>query len=313
MSKELILNSFLNVKKNAYTWNLFFLKINHRNRGNPYYVYKHTFTNATYLPSYISALIDAVIQYQIEPLESVQDYNGENSKTSCDKLNIDSDLIKEQWNELVGSVAGAPREQITGKYQGYILDGQPTSEELPQITIVKAGNPIISLDNKNSKVFKHTANDELEQLTDELCRLYLSADFFVIGDALYSFNHNFEGMLNVEKTLHRLKIQAVESIMETNAFQDTEKVRGFMESYTSPKTFLSLKPLRMDKLQTPAGRVEIAKRLRINITESYDLIIDNQVQANQLIKYLCYKIFQDKETDNLIEVNSVVNDNVFGK
>ena len=134
----------------------------------------------------------------------------------------------------------------------------------------------------------------------------------MIADALYSFNHNFEGMFNLEKTLHRLKIQAVESIMDTNAFQNAEKVRGFMKSYTSPKTFLTLKPQRMSKLQTPEGRVEIAKRLRINTTEFNDLIIDDQGQANKLIKYLCYKIFQDKETDNLIEVNSVVNDNVVG-
>ncbi|AFL99809.1 hypothetical protein Desde_1386 [Desulfitobacterium dehalogenans ATCC 51507] len=312
MSKEFLLNTFRNVNGGSYSWNLYFLKINHRFRGNPYYVYKHTFRNATYLSDYISALLDLVIQYQIEPLESVQDYNGENSKTSCDKLDIHNDLIEEQWSELVGSVVGAPREQITGKYQGYILDGQPTAEELPQITIVKAGNPIISLDKKNSKVFKHTVNGELEQLTDELCRLYLNADFFVIADTLYSFNHSFEGMFNLEKTLHRLKMQAVESIMGTNVFQDAEKVRGFMKSYTSPKTFLTLKQQRMNKLQTSEGRIEIAERLRINTTESNDLIIVNQEQANQLIKYLCYKIFQDKETDNLIEVNSVINDNVFG-
>lgn len=312
MSKEILINTFRNVSGDTYTWNLYFLKINHRYRGNPYYLYKHTFSNTTYLPDYISSLRDVIIQYQIEPLESVQNYNGENSKTSCDKLDVHNALIAEQWGEFAESVAGAPREQITGKYQGYILDGQPTQEGLPKIVIVKAGNPIIALDKKNTKVFKHTAGDELEQLTDELCRLYLNADFLVIGDTLYSFNHNFEGMFNLEKTLHKLKMQAVETIMDTNAFRDAATARSFMESYTSPKTFLTLKPHRMHKLQTPEGRTAIADRLRITITENYELILNDQGQANQLIKYLCYKIFQDKETDNLIEVSSVVNDNVFG-
>lgn len=313
MSKEFLLETFRNISNDTYAWNLYFLKINRRYSGNPYYVYKHTFRSTTYLTDYISALKDSTIRYQIERLESVQNYDGENSKTSCDKLDVHSELIATQWNELVESVVGAPREQINGKYQGYILDGHPTQDGLPNLVLVKAGNPIIVLDRKNSKVFKHTPSNELEQLTDELCRLYLSTDFLVVGDTLYSFNHNFEGIFNLEKTLHRLKNQVVESIINTDSFQDAERVRSFMAAYTSPKTFLTLKPQRMNKLLTPEGRAEIAARLEITTTEDNKFIINDQKHTNQLIKYLCYKIFQDKETDNLIEVNSVLNDNILAR
>lgn len=299
------------LNSSEYSTELYFLKIDNRNQ-NPYFVFKHTFKNSNYLPDYINSLRETIIKYQIQPVEYVQEYDGQNSKTSCDKLSVDNQLISEQWNNLFSSVAGAPREQITGKYQGYLLNCQPKKDGLPSITIVKTGNPLISLAKRDSKVFRHTAADELEDLTDELCRLYLVADFIVVGKTMYAFNQKFEGIFRIEKTLHRLKMQAVEQIMNTAAFSNAEKVHTFMSRYTSPKTFLTLKIQRVEKLKSSAGRDEIAKLLGLK-TDETKIVIDDQEQTNQLIKYLCYKIFQDKETDKLIEVSSVVNEDVLHK
>lgn len=310
MSKELLSSAIHVAQEHGYVWNLYFFKISHRKKGNPYYVYKIKFKNVTYLPKYALALCADVSTYQIDPLENVQNYDGMNSKTSCDKIKVDNELLSEQWNYFFTSVTSAQREEIKGKYQGYILDGQPTAETDKPITIVKAGNPVIKLENKKSVVFKHVENDELDQFSDDLCRLYLNADFLVIGDTLYAFNHAFEGIFEMEKTIRRLKDNAIENIMATNAFHETEKVTTFMKRYTSPKTFLTLRQQRVDKLTTKEGRQVIAKLLQLNITDDSEIIVDTQEQANQLIKYLCYKIFQDKETDNLIEVASVLNDNI---
>lgn len=311
MSKDYFLERMSALTSSEYNTELYFLKIDNRNQ-NPYFVFKHTFKNSNYLPDYINSLRETIIKYQIQPIEYVQEYDGQNSKTSCDKLSVDNQLISEQWNNLFSSVAGAPREQITGKYQGYLLNCQPKKDGLPSITIVKTGNPLISLAKKDSKVFRHTAADELEDLTDELCRLYLVADFIVVGKTMYAFNQKFEGIFRIEKTLHRLKMQAVEQIMNTAAFCDAEKVQTFMSRYTSPKTFLTLKIQRVEKLKSFAGRDEIARLLGLK-TDEAKIVIDDQEQTNQLIKYLCYKIFQDKETDNLIEVSSVVNEDVLHK
>ena len=308
MSKDYILERMRALTSNEYSTELYFIKIDNRNQ-NPYFVFKHTFKNPNYLPDYINSLRDTIIKYQIEPVEYVQEYDGQNSKTSCDKLSVDNELICDQWNNLFASVAGAPREQIAGKYQGYLLNCQPKNEGFPSITIVKTGNPLISLTKKDSKVFKHTAADELEDLTDELCRLYLVSDFIVVGKTMYTFNQKFEGVFRLEKTLHRLKLQAVEQIIDTAAFSDVEQVQTFMSRYTSPKTFLTLRAQRVEKLRSPAGREEIVKLLGLK-TDGTKIVVDDQEQANQLIKYLCYKIFQDKETDKLIEVSSVVNEDV---
>lgn len=311
MSKDYILERISALTSNEYSTELYFFKMDNRNQ-NPYFVFKHTFKNPNYLSDYLSSLRDTIIKYQIQPIESVQEYDGQNSKTSCDKLSVDNRLISDQWDNLSSSVAGAPREQISGKYQGYLLNCQPKKEGLPSITIVKTGNPIISLAKKDSRVFKHTATDELEDLTDELCRLYLVADFIVVGKTMYAFNQKFEGIFRIEKTLHRLKMQAVEQIMDTKAFSNTEQVQTFMGRYTSPKTFLTLRAQRVEKLKSSEGREEVAKLLKLKTDES-KIVIDDQEQANQLIKYLCYKIFQDKETDKLIEVSSVVNEDVLHK
>lgn len=311
MSKKYLLERMSALIPTDYSIELYFLKINNRN-PNPYFIFKHTFKDANYLHDYICALRDTIIKYQIQPIESVLEYDGQNSKTSCDKLLVDNQLIIEQWNNLCDSVASAPREQITGKYQGYLLNCQPRAEGLPPITIAKTGNPLISLAKKDSRVFRHTVSDELEDLTDELCRLYLVADFIVVGKTMYTFNQKFEGLFRIEKTLHRLKLQAVEKIMDTDAFADAEDVRGCMSRYTSPKTFLTLKAQRVEKLKLPSGRTEIAEILGLKIDET-KIVLDDQEEANRLIKYLCYKMIGDKETDRLVEVSSVVNDNVLCK
>lgn len=310
MSKEFLLKTIKDIRPENYSWTLYFLKIDFRSKPNPYFLYKHTFRNVNYLPDYITVLTNTMIQYQIEPLGSVQDYDGENSKTSCDKISTESQIIVAQWGNLLASINGAPREQIKGKYQGYILDGQPTNgENLLPVTIVKACNPIINLEKKNTKVFRHINEHELEYITDEICRLYLTADFVVIDSIMYSFNHAFESIFRIEKTMHRIKVIKVQNILDSEAFKQRNVAEKFMNRYTSPKTFLTLKAERIAKLSDPNWQAEFSSKLNFTVTDG-KIEIKTQDQANQLIKYLCYKIFQDKETDNLIEVNSVVNDNV---
>ena len=197
MSKEILLNATDAIKNGNYRWNLYFVKIDRRSL-NPYYVYKHTFRNPSYLSDYMVELSNSMEKFQIETLDAVSTYSGENSKTVCDKLCVNNELIKEQWENLQNSVSGAPREQIRGKYQGYILCGQAVEESMSDIVLGKMGNPIISLDRKDTRVFRHTAEGELDHVTDELCRLYLMADFCVIGNNLYAFNCKFETFFHLQ-------------------------------------------------------------------------------------------------------------------
>lgn len=91
------------------------------------------------------------------------------------------------------------RPKIKGKINGYILCGQPSEDGDKPVTFVKVANPITKLTNKKSVVFSANANDELDLITDDVCRLYLTVDFIAYEGAMYTFNHTFETVFNLEK------------------------------------------------------------------------------------------------------------------
>lgn len=65
MSKEILLNATDAIKNGNYRWNLYFVKIDRRSL-NPYYVYKHTFRNPSYLSDYMVELSNSMEKFQIE-------------------------------------------------------------------------------------------------------------------------------------------------------------------------------------------------------------------------------------------------------
>jgi len=312
MSLELLKSAISTASKSNYGWSLYFFKIDRR-KENPYLVYKIKFKKDSYLSDYSSKLCEMINKFQIEKLEDVQKYDGANSKLSCDKLGTDNDLIAEQWEYFTQSVGEATDNRLSGKYQGYILVGQPAKKDADKqpIVFVKAGNPVAKLKSDKSIIFTCSPENELEDITtEEIYRLYFSADFIVIGKTLYTFTYMFETIFNIEKTMKRFKMTSIDNIVDTGAFSDGSRTQQLMISYKSSRTFLSLNQNRINRLSNPDGRKYIAGLLKLNIDASGAIKIDTEDQANKMIKYLCYKIFQDKETDNVIEVNSVINDNV---
>jgi hypothetical protein len=253
-----------------------------------------------------------IIKFQIDKIEDVQKYNGMNSKISCDKIRIDNDLIAEQWNLFNSAVGDATDSKISGKVHGYILVGQPSQKDETHqpIVFVKAGSPVTQVNSDKSISFTCSPNNELEDISDVVCRLYLSSDFIVVGETLYTFTYKFENIFNIEKTMQKMKMSVISDIIGTGAFSNNDDIQSFMKSYTSTRTFLSLNKDRMERLSIPSNRIDIAQLLNLGIDSAGTIQIDTREQAHQLIKYLCYKIFQDKESDRIIEVNSVVNDNV---
>lgn len=52
-------------------------------------------------------------------------------------------------------------------------------------------------------------------------------------------------------------------------------------------------------------RKAVASMLKIDLDESGDFIIDSKEKASYLIKYLCYKIFKDGETKDILEASTI--------
>ena len=306
MSKELLQQAFSEIPDKNYSWSIYFFKIDRRSQ-NPYKMYKVRFKRSQYLIDYACHLSSIVSSLQVEKMSQVQGYDGANTKISCDKLALDNELIAERWSHFESSVAHASDDSIEGKLNGYFLVGQPPSDsEHPTLIMAKAANPIIQLTNKRSVAYKNTEDDELDLITDDIYRLYLTVDFVVLGQTLYAFNHNFEPVFDIEKTLLKVKVKAAEKILATNCVSDTESFQGFISQYKSPRTFITLNESRVEKISQNEGREKIARLLRIPVDADGLLVVSDMEQASYLIKYLCYKIFQEADTEDVLEASTII-------
>ena len=308
MSKEFLSKTIENIQNSTYSWNLYFFRMDKRN-NNPFTAYKVKFKNTTYLPDYAKNLLDTTKHFQIDTISSVQDYDGENTKVSCDKILLDNQMIYEQWNNLVSAVASATDEKFRGKIMGYILCATPKdiNEDNKNVVFVKIANPIIEMKNRRTVAYVANGdNDELDMITDDVYRLYLTVDYIVIDNSLYLFNHSFEKMFCIESALKKNRDNAVEEIIQTDAFADKEIFKQYASGYKSHRTFITMKKERVEKIKTPEGRRDIAEKLHIQIDDNGKFVFTDEKQAWLLIKYLCYKIIKDDETKDLLEVGTVV-------
>ncbi len=291
-------------KNGQYSWSLFFFKTDKRNK-QPYKMFKVRFKNANYLTTYAANLIETVDKFQIEPISDVQDYDGENSKVSCDKIELSNQLISEQWTLFTEAVASAADGKADGRINGYILYGQSLKEDDKPITLVKVANPITKLTNKKSVIFTTTADDELELMSDDVCRLYLTTDFIVFDGTMYTFNHTFETIFNLEKTMAKVKNDAIEEILSTNAFSNPEEFKALAGKYKSSRTFITLKKERVNRIKDKRSRKKVAEMLKLPLGSDGEFNITKPEDASLLLRYLCFKIFQDNETMDVLEANTV--------
>ena len=304
MDKKSLVEILEYARTDAYSWTLYFFKIDRRN-NNPYTAYKIRFKNGSYLPQYAKALINMVIKYQLGQISEIKDYTGENTKVSCDKIETNNELIKNQWDYFVKDIADATDEKVNGKYHGYVLEGIPTDNKEKNIDFLKMANPVFNLKNKRSAIFKFDSDNELSAFSDEICKLHMNVDCIVVDENLYSFNYKFEELLNIEKTMQKLKNKAMEDIVSVDAFEDREAFVQMAKAYKSPRTFITLKPERIDRIKNKKKRIEIARMLKIDTNDEGKFVFRNKEEVSLLIRYLCFKVFKDAETKESLEANNV--------
>ncbi len=304
MSKEWLENKVADAGKNRYSWTLYFFKIDRRSR-NPYIVHKIRFRKGDTLQAYAEKLMEMVGKYQIGKIELVQPYTGENSQVACDKISLESPFIREGWEYLLHDIAEAGDRKISGKYNGYILTGAPAREGEASITLIKMANPVIEMQKQKSIAFGFTGKGELDMMADDICRLYMDTDMIIIGDWLYSFNLKVELLFNMEKTMNKIRDQSIERMKETGALADGEAFLRFAKSYPSSRTFITLNGERMQRLKDGKKRREIAKILALKTDRQGRICVADKEEASLLIRYICFKIFKDFETEGLLEGNNI--------
>ena len=304
MDKESLMETLERIGTSSYSWALYFFKIDRRNT-NPYTSYKVRFKNNHYLPDYAKSLIDMIIKYQLGKINEIKEYTGENVKVSCDSIETSNELVKEQWDYFVMDMASASDEKIKGKYHGYVLEGIPASRDEKTVVFLKMANPIINLKNRRSAVFTFDNNSELAEMSDEVCKLHMNTDCIVVDEKIYSFNYKFEDLFNVEKTMQKIKHKALEEIVTIDAFENREEFEQMARAYKSPRTFITLKRERAERIKNKTKRKKVANMLKIDISDEGKFLFKNDEEVSLLIRYLCFKVFKDDETKELLEANNV--------
>lgn len=304
MDKELLIETLENIGTSSYSWALYFFKIDRRN-NNPYTTYKVRFKNDRYLPEYAKSLVDMIVKYQLGKIAVIKDYTGENTKVSCDKIETSNEIVKEQWDYFVRDIAGASDEKVEGKYHGYVLEGTPASNNAKSLVFLKMANPIINLKNKRSAVFTFDDNSELAEMSDEVCKLHMDTDCIVVDEVIYSFNYKFEDLFNIEKTMQKVKNKALEEIVSIDAFDNREEFEQMARAYKSPRTFITLKNERVERIKNKTKRKKVAGMLKIEVNDDGKFMFKNEDEVSLLLRYLCFKVFKDDETKELLEANNV--------
>lgn len=304
MDKELLIEALENIGTSSYSWALYFFKIDRRN-NNPYTTYKVRFKNDRYLPEYAKSLVDMIVKYQLGKIAEIKDYTGENTKVSCDKIETSNEIVKEQWDYFVRDIADASDEKVEGKYHGYVLEGTPASNNAKSLVFLKMANPIINLKNKRSAVFTFDDNSELAEMSDEVCKLHMDTDCIVVDEVIYSFNYKFEDLFNIEKTMQKVKNKALEEIVSIDAFDNREEFEQMARAYKSPRTFITLKNERVERIKNKTKRKKVAGMLKIEVNDDGKFMFKNEDEVSLLLRYLCFKVFKDDETKELLEANNV--------
>lgn len=105
--------------------------------------------------------------------------------------------------------------------------------------------------------------------------------------------------------MKKLKSKAVEEIVSVDAFENREEFVQMAKAYKSPRTFITLKKERIERIKNKNERRKIASMLKIDINDEGKFILKDEEEASLLIRYLCFKVFKDDETKELLEANNV--------
>ena len=312
MSKIIIQNALNLAKNTPYIWNMYFFKIDRRH-ANSYECYKVRFKRDQYLPDYANKLINTINTFTLNDITTVLNYDGYNTKVSCDKLSINDPLIQQQYTLLMESIVYSNEAPLKSSYHGYILSGSSVNPDqngqTSTIMFIKLANPIIKLNTKKSTVLINTPTNELDTITDDVLRLFLTTDCIITNNTLYAFNHSFEKLFHLEKTLHKAKQAAIQKIVSVNIASNNNDLETYLNQVTNSRIFISLDDERLSRIQSTTERSNISNITGVSLNTSNEFIISSKDDAERLLKYLCMKYIQEKETNYIYEGNTLIKKN----
>ena len=105
--------------------------------------------------------------------------------------------------------------------------------------------------------------------------------------------------------MQKVKARALEQIIAIDAFENKSEFEQMAKAYKSPRTFITLKNERVERITNKTKREQVATMLQIKMSNDGRFVFENEEEVSLLIRYLCFKVFKDAETDDLLEANNV--------
>lgn len=289
-----------------YSWEIYVFNIDKRLTGSPYKISKLNFRGQDRVLKYGQHLVECIEKYQInDEVPEIQDYCGENPKVSCDKLDLNREIIKTEWDYFHDSLISAVVDSSEVlKVKGYIVCATPKKQDLEKFIFVKKANPIVQGDKKKSESFKMGDDDTLDSFNEKIFRFYLNTDFFIVDNTLYTFNLSFQEIFKIEKTLKKLKDKTIEKIMEKSYFnKENEFLVTNIGSKTTPKMYLNFDIERLNGLDDIEKRKNVAKNLKLKLNQDGQFEFKNSDEIKTIVRYLNNRIIKEEGTENVFELS----------
>ncbi len=301
MNKKELLDDYFNIEVDKLEWKLYLMDFKPSMENNPYLFSELKFKSMAMLKAYARDLFNNTGNH-VNDMAMAEEYSGENREGKLLYLSLESDLIKESYNALMDSITRLNPEGL-GRVKGYLVMGINNDNPSENICYGILSNPIerVKLDNLTYAM----GEDGLDKSTIVRYKLKDKADFLLFQNKLISFNYKFEKLFKLQSTLKTLKMEAIDRIIFKGNLSNSDEFKKYCINFKSAKTFLNLNEERLQALNTLENREEIAKRFSMPLDNEKKLIIRNENDSKNLLRYLCNKIIKDADSDNLYLVDKL--------
>lgn len=233
-----------------------------------------------------------------------EDYDGYNNKISVDKINIENELISENWKNLLSSIENYNEfKSFNIKSNSFFVEiGNNTNDN---IYLIIKQSPL-NIFKKQKNIFK--VNDfTVENTEDKLIRFPKSTDIIIYKDIMYNINYNFEDIFGINNSIKCFCKKNINHLISSEIvyFKDNINIEKFFDKKKVYKRFLTYSETKIPILLQEDKRKYIKEKLNIDFnSDENQYILDSDEKIDNFTKIISGKIHKDFFNDNLLEVSS---------
>lgn len=240
---------------------------------------------------------------------SFEYYDGYNNKASVDKIDIDNQLISENWKELLSSMEKyLDFKNFDIKSNSFIIEIKPEHFEgnhKENIYLIVKQSPINTF-KKRRNIFKIN-NFVVKENKEKLIKFPNSADIIIYKNIMYTINYNFEDIFGIENSIKKYCEKHINHLISSEIIylKNENDIKKFFSKNKGYKRFITYSNEKIQVLLQDDKIDYIKKNLNIDFNiEENKYILDSEEKIDNFTKIICGKIHKDFFNDNLLEVAS---------